>query len=51
MLYFNDVLFSVGSLQDRCHFVLNLYGFLLFVPGTNKIKRLVAGGATNNILF
>jgi len=34
MLY----LYSVVSVRDRCHFVLNLYMFLLFVPGTNKLK-------------
>ena len=32
------VLFSVASLRDRGHFALNLYLFLSFVPGTNKIK-------------
>jgi len=31
-------LYSVASLQDRVHFVLKLYLFLYFVPGTNKIK-------------
>jgi len=31
------LLFSVALLRDHFHFVLNLYMFLLFIPGTNNI--------------
>ena len=37
-IHIKHVLFSVASLLDRDHFGLNLYVFLLFATGTNKIK-------------
>jgi len=32
-----------ASLRDRCHYVLNVYLFLRFVPGTNR-KTILRDG-------